>query len=203
MKILLIIAASLIGLIILFIAYRTVQVRRQNRRLNGQRFARIQPLHDSLESGGTLTEKQVHPFAENLLTRELCYQLLEERGLTALFPEALVTIVKGAESNLANWLEFPTELGTAPDELEHLKRVSIDFDGHHNFVHYEVFRYRVREPHWAAKHGWILGVAGPYFDDSKPYDFPSATFSRISSTEDRSTPEDEAQWVHDNISKRR
>jgi len=112
-------------------------------------------------------------------------------------------LVKSAESHLANWLEFPTELDAIPDEMEHIKRVSIDFDGQGNNVHYEVFKYRVNEPHWAAKDGWILGVVGPYFDDSEPYSPAVATFSRVSSTVDKMTPEEEARWVHENISMKR
>lgn len=112
-------------------------------------------------------------------------------------------IVKGAESNLANWLEFPTELDACPDEMEHIKRVTFDFDGRNNNVHYEVFKYRVNEPHWAAKNGWMLGVVGPFFDDSKPYDHPGATFSRTGSTVDKVSPDEEAKWVHENISMRR
>lgn len=54
--------------------------------------------------------------------------------------------------------------------------------------------------HWAAKNGWIIGVVGPYFDDSNPFDFPQATFSRVSSMLDKASPDDEAKWVHDNIS---
>jgi hypothetical protein len=87
--------------------------------------------------------------------------------------------------------------------MEHVKRVTFDFDRQNNFVHYEVFKCRVNEPHWAAKDGWFLGVVGPYFDDSKPYDFPQATFSRIDSTIDKITPDEEAKWVHENISMRR
>ena len=66
------------------------------------------------------------------------YQLLSDYNKINLFPEEYNTLVKGAESNLANWLEFPTELDACPDEIEHIKRVTFDFDGQDNFVHYEV-----------------------------------------------------------------
>ncbi|UWY30128.1 hypothetical protein N4T20_09335 [Flavobacterium sp. TR2] len=197
----------ILGLIILVIAifglYRLVTVKRQNSKLNAERFERVKELYNKLESGQNLTEKDVLPFAQNLLTRESSYELLRDRNKTDIFPKEYYTIVKGAESNLANWLEFPTELNACPDEIEHLKRVTYDFDGQNNFVHYEVFKCRVNEPHWAAKDGWFLGVVGPYFDDSKPYDFPHATFSRINSTLNNITAEEEAKWVHENISLRR
>jgi len=79
-----------------------------------------------------------------------------------------------------------------------VKRVTIKYDN--NNVYYYVFKFKINEPHWAAKDGWMLGVVGPYFDDSKPYDFPSGTFSRLSSKYETTSPDDEAKWVHENIS---
>jgi diadenosine tetraphosphatase ApaH/serine/threonine PP2A family protein phosphatase len=203
MKIVFIIIGLIVLVIAIFATYRIITVKKQNNKLNAERFERVKELYDKLERGQTLTEKDVLPFAQNLLTRETTYQLLSDHNMTDLFPKEYYTIEKAAESNLANWLEFPTELDACPDEIEHIKRVTFDFDGQNNFVHYEVFKYRVNEPHWAAKDGWILGVVGPYFDDSKPYDFPQATFSRINSTFDKVTPDEEAKWVHENISMRR
>lgn len=190
-------------IIIIFVACRFNKVKRQNNKFNHERFDRIKELYSKMENGEHLTHEDVAPFAENVLTRETTFQLLKDHSKTDLFPQEYYSIVKGAESNLATWLEFPTELDACPDEIEHIKRVTIDFDGQNNFVHYEVFKYSVNEPHWAAKDGWMLGVVGPYFDDSKPYDFPHSTFSRIGSTIDKVLPEEEAKWVHENISLRR
>lgn len=80
-----------------------------------------------------------------------------------------------------------------------MKKVAIDFDGKDNNAIYHVFRFKINEPHWAAQNGWMLGVVGPYFDDSKPYDFPHATFSRLDS---KISPEEEVHWVHKNIAMR-
>jgi hypothetical protein len=202
MKIFLAIVGVVVLVVAIFAIYRIVVVERQNDKLNEERINRVRELYDKLESGQSLTEKDVYPFAENLLTRELTYQLLKGHNKTDLFPQEYYSIVKGAETNLANWLEFPTELDACPDEIEHIKRVTFDFDGQNHYVHYEIFKYRVNEPHWASKNGWILGVVGPYFDDSKPYDFAGATFSRIDSTLDKITPEEEAKWVHELSMKR-
>ena len=203
MKIVLTIIGLGVSAILIFAVYRLVAVKRQNSKLDAERFDRVKELYDKLESGQELTEKDVLPFAENILTRQTTFELLADHDNTNLFPKEYNTLIKAAESNLANWLKFPTELDACPDEIQHIKRVTFDFDGNNNLVHYEVFKYRVNEPHWAAKDGWILGVVGPYFDDSKPYDFPQATFSRVSSTIDKITPDEEAKWVHDNIANRR
>ncbi len=203
MQIVLIIIGLLVLAIIVFAAYRIITVKRQNNKLNVIRFERVKELYDKLESEQEITENDIMPFAKDRLTRQTAFQLLADHHKNNLFPEEFNNLISSAESNLANWLEFPTELDACPDEMEHIKRVTIDFDGQKNFVHYEVFKCRVNEPHWAAKDGWFLGVVGPYFDDSKPYDFPRATFSRINSTIDKITPEEEAKWVHENISMKR
>ncbi len=203
MSIGLIVIGAIVLVIATFVVYRVVTVNRQNSKLNKERFDRIKPLYDKLESGQTLTTEDVLPFAKNLRTRETAFQLLTDHNKTDLFPKEYLSLVKSAESNLANWLEFPTELDAIPDEMEHIKRVTFDFDGENNNVHYEVFKYKVNEPHWAAKDGWILGVVGPFFDDSKPYDHPSSTFSRVSSTLDKVSPDEEAKWVHENLSMKR
>ncbi len=186
-------------LVVGFIVYRLVKVTGQNRKLSAERLRRIEPLIDALESGRGLDEEQVRPFANNLATRWTTIDLLKERGLLELLP-ADASIEWAAEGNLAQWLEFPTELDAIPDEIEHVKRVSIDVDD--KKVHYHVFKYRVDEPHWAASIGWMLGVVGPYSDDSNYFDWPTATFSRVSSKFDEVTPEDEALWVHQNIANR-
>jgi len=200
------IAIIVIGLIILaiviFVLYRHFKVTKQAGEFSKQQMDSIKPLFDRLERGETLTQQDIYPFAKNLQTRVMTYKLLKESNKEDLFPTEFCTIIQAAQSNLANWLEFPTELNACPDEVEHIKRVTFDFDGQSHFVHYEVFKYRINEPHWAAKYGWIFGVVGPYFDDSKPYDHPSATFSKVNSINE-TTPEDEAMWVHDKLAKGR
>ena len=200
MNILLIIIIAIVAIIVLFIIYRLIAFRKAGIQASKKRFERIKPLYDILANGQTPTQEDIYDYAKNLLTRETAFRLLKEHGKSDLFPTAFYNIEKGAESNLATWLEFPTELDGCPDEMEHVKKVSIDFDGENNFVHYHVFKFRTNEPHWAAKEGWMVGVVGPYFDDSDPYDFPHATFSRLSSKFGTTSPDEEAAWVHKNIS---
>jgi hypothetical protein len=195
-----------LGLIVLaiigFAVYRYQKVKGQRQRLNADRFERVRGLYGKLESGQRLTAEDVLPYATNVLTREPTFELLKSYNQLALFPGELLTLEKGAESRLVNWLEYPTELDGCPDEIRHFKRVSFDFDGEGHFVHYEVFKYRINEPHWAAKNGWIWGVVGPYFDDSQPYDHAAATFSRVDSTVDKISADEEAKWVHEHIASR-
>ena len=200
MEIIGIIVGLIIFAIVLFVIYRALKVKRQNNALNQARFERVRPLYAKLEKGEYIDPSFVLPFANDILSRNDAFQLLKGKGKEGLFPEELCTIERGAESVLANWLEFPTELNCRPDEMQYVKRVSIDFDDV-NKVYYHVFQFKTYEPHWAAKNGWMLGVTGPYFDDSKPYDHSSSTFSRLSEANVVSADE-EAKWVHENISKR-
>lgn len=198
-----ILVCGIVIVLIFVVARMYFKISSNRKEYNAERFKRIKVLFDKLESNDLVTPEIVLPFVADFKTRQLTFELLSEFERPDLFPEEYFTLIKSAESQLANWLEYPTELDVFPDEIEYLKRVTIDFDGQNNFVHYEVFRYRVNEPHWAADGGWILGVVGPYFDDSNPYDHARATFSRISSTANKVSPEEEVKWVHENISLRR
>jgi len=71
-----------------------------------------------------------------------------------------------AEADMVAWLAYPTELGDRPDQIELLRTIESDTsDGPCDLF---VFRFRVREPHWAADRGWMIGVAGPYLRSQQP-----------------------------------
>jgi hypothetical protein len=186
-----------------FVVYRILSVQKAGRESLQRRYKRIQSLYDKIENEQPVTPEDVYPFAKDRLTRVATFTLLKDHELQDLFPPEFLSIEKAGESYLANWLEFPTELDGCPDEVEHIKRVTFDFDEQCNFVHYEVYKYRINEPHWAANNGWMLGVVGPYFDDSQPYDHPQATFSRTDHTIDKVSPDEEAKWVHENITNKK
>lgn len=150
------------GIAVLLIIYKVLSSNKVIRQIARERYERVQILYDRLEMGIALVETDVYNFAKALSTREITYKLLSDFNTTEIFPKEFYSIEKGAAGNLANWLEFPTELNACPDEMQHVKRVTLDFDGRNNFVHYEVFKYRIDEPHWAAKVGWMLGVVGPF-----------------------------------------
>lgn len=88
-----------------------------------------------------------------------------------------------AEAELVRWLTGVAELGTAPDEIEHVAAVpaygdsavgdsavgdsadgdSADGDDVDGVVH--LFRFRQHWPHWSCARGWMIGAAGPLLDD--------------------------------------
>lgn len=191
---------SVLGVIVLlvlaYLAYRYWAFRRESAAAVRLRFERVAPILDALEHGRPVTSEQVLPYAKDNKTRKSIYHLLEGFDLTDLFPEAFNTEILAAESDLVNWLEFPTELDAAPDEIEHVNRVPVDLEGEE--LGYHVFRFCTHAPHWAAADGWMLGVVGPFFPDGNPYDHRAGTFSRFMKQEEM-TPQEEVEWVHKNI----
>ncbi|MFK7972384.1 MAG: hypothetical protein AB8F95_18590 [Bacteroidia bacterium] len=166
-----------------------------------RKFERIEPLLKNLQEGISPSAEAIFTYSADISTREMTCQLLLEYDKLELFPKEFYSIEKLAESNLANWLEFPTELGAIPDEIAHLEKVVIDMEG--NNVIFHVFKFRMHEPHPEANEGWSLGVVGPYFNDSEPHHFPAATFSRLGSKFGEISPKDEVRWVHENIALKR
>ena len=195
MYILLIVIGVIIAAVAIFIVYRLIAVKIAQHRAVAVEDVRMKPFLTELDNG-TLSLEQSYQYAKNVLTRLPEYWSLKHVNRLDLFPEEFNTIEMGAESQLARWLEFPTELDKCPDEIEYFKKVTLVFGNKdEDVVHYHVFRFKTYEPHWAAKDGWSFGVVGPYFDNSKPYG-PATAFSRIGSS---LSAEEEAAWVHQNI----
>jgi hypothetical protein len=77
------------------------------------------------------------------------------------------------EGRMVRWLADATELGRAPDEIEHVAVVASP-DGpsarrtHPSMAHLRssnvlfVFRFRMHAPHWSSARGWMIGVAGAH-----------------------------------------
>lgn len=94
---------------------------------------------------------------------------------------------------MVEWLASALELGDRPDEIELVR--SIEYETPDGSCDLFVFRFRTREPQWAAGAGWMIGVAGPYPRSSQPttYDL-GYTFSRLS-REDAMTIEEHVQQL--------
>ncbi len=77
------------------------------------------------------------------------------------------------EGRMVRWLADVTELGRAPDEIEHVAVVALPGDHparrtHPSMAHLRaenvlhVFRFRMHAPHWSSARGWMIGVAGSH-----------------------------------------
>jgi molybdopterin converting factor small subunit len=200
MKLLLTLVSIVVIPVLFFAAYRSFVFQKEKRNIRKRRFDRLKDLIMRLEKKKPVRAAEIEKYAADRLTREPVYRLLKKFDKAGLFPAVFLSIEKGAESSLANWLEFPTELNAAPDEMEHLQRVDIDVFGEKGYYH--VYQFRVNEPHKAAKKGWMIGAAGPYFEDSKPYDVPKGTFSRLNKRGDI-TLEEEVKWIQQHLKPRK
>jgi hypothetical protein len=179
--------------LVLIIRYWYVQTKLKE--ITTIKYNALRVLIHKLWSGVTVNEDEIVAIAEKPSLRLMLYDILVANERDSLFPEKFYTKEKGAESYLTNWLEFPTELGRTPDEILLLTNVTFDLPSK---IHYYVFKFRSSAPRWANTLGWMLGVCGPYDDQSLPFDIPKKTFSRFNPVE-LITPEAEARWVHEKI----
>jgi hypothetical protein len=113
-------------------------------------------------------KKQVEDVARHAEMRNWLFITLKELGKSSLFPEKFRTQESFAEADMVNWLIYPTELSRVPDEIELMKAVTVDTGLADGVYDYYLFRFRTKEPHWAAKDGWLAGVSGPYLRKDEP-----------------------------------
>lgn len=160
------------------------------------RLNRMKPLSDKVEEGISISREDVLPFAEDPKTRFDTYHLLMEYRRIGLFPSKFDFEESATESRLGNWLEFPAALNAFPDQMELVEEIDLSIQGDlEDSTIYYVWKFRVNEPHRAAKKGWMMGVVGPYAYDSNAYDVVPGVFSRLNKF-DPSKVLEEVQWVH-------
>ena len=186
----------LVGVILI---YNDYNVKRRLRKLAQQKYKIVEPFIDKLRVHEMPEENEVNELAKDPSFRHSLFRILDAYGRKDLFPLKYYTHEKAAESFLVSWLEFPTELGSPPEQIELLKKVTLLDE---ESLDYYVFKFRTTVPLWAARLNWMLGVSGPYRKATMPYDVPRKVFSRFNAV-DNISPETEAQWVHDNIGLRR
>ena len=110
--------------------------------------------------------------AKNNEMRNWFFSSLDALGKADLFPGEYRNQEKFAESNMVDWLCYPTELGREPDEIE-LMQIFEDPK-----YEYYLFRFRSDSDGWKDK-GWMAGLAGPFkVNDMPTVDALGYTFSR-------------------------
>jgi hypothetical protein len=186
-------------LIFLFVAvpflYRDVYLPRQVWKLAKRKFSVVDALMKKLTREESVSGDEIMMLAKDPALRCGLFHVLESTGTLGLFPAEYYSQSQAAEGYLVNWLEFPTELGAAPHEIELLTAVSI-YEA--ETLIYYVFKFCTSGFFSAARKIWMLGVAGPYGKESPPYEIPVRVFSRFHVLGDN-TPEEEVTWVHENI----
>ncbi len=108
--------------------------------------------------GQEVSSAAIEQIAASAEYRNSLYETLVKIGRTDLMPATFVDQGKFAESNMVRWLAYPTELDRTPHEIELMET----FDSPDGAQRYYLFRFRTREPHWAAEDGWMAGLSGPF-----------------------------------------
>lgn len=116
-------------------------------------------------------------------TRGWLFRHLREQNRPELFPSMYATQPLLAESAMVSWLTYPTELGSIPDSIELMRRVTV------GDKEYYLFRFKSTDPDWTEE-GWMAGVAGPFDRTAPPSpDAGGSTFSQFEPWESK-TPEE-------------
>ncbi len=154
-----------------------------------------------LRLGETVDAGQIAPLAADGEVRGFMHDKLTSMGKLALMPAKYRTQEALAEANMVQWLVYPTELARVPDEIELMATVAAGKTNKDEVIY--LFRFRTQPPHWAAKNGWMTGIAGP-FPRGGP---PSATgggytFSSFQKWES-ATPDEHVKAIVDLLDKAR
>ena len=116
-----------------------------------------------LALGAPLASERLELIARDPVARADLYDGVRRGGDLSVLSE-VIDPVGVHEAMLARWLSEVTELGRAPDEMEHLgSRMgpsSPERTGNGSILH--LFRFRLRSPHWSSARGWMVGLAGPW-----------------------------------------
>ncbi len=203
MEIVLYILGGIAGLIIIFIVYRYWTTIKATQKRDRDIFEKVKPVIDTFDNGLEPNKELIQKLAEDDASRGALYSILKNQDRTAIFPNKYKNFLSSAEASLVFWLLHPNELGNRPDYIEFVKTVQKEQEmkGQIRTLDYYVFKFKMEEPHWAAKDGWMVGVAGPYLDDSEPYDFAPGTFSTFEKFASKS-PKEHVNWVHDTMNKK-
>lgn len=194
MKLALIIVGSVAGLILLFILWLIYRAIAGGRRAYLRLAARISPVVTALAAGKDPDPHDLMAYARDRVTRKVLYDALEFHKKVHLFPKEFLTHEALAEADLVAWLCHPNELGSPPDDIQLTARIPPPGGGSPSSSYF-LFKYRMMPPHWAAKDGWMAGVAGPFDLTADPVTSAPGTFSRFEAYDSR-TPEEHVRVTH-------
>ncbi len=123
----------------------------------------------------------INEIASDSETRNWFYDNLKSLNKENLFPINFKTQAAFAESDFANWLLYPTELGRIPDSLELMKVIQENTNSEVGIVEFYLFRFKSNHEDW-IENGWMAGVSGYFPLKEKPstnsYGFTFSSFEK-------------------------
>jgi hypothetical protein len=142
-----------------------------------------------LRLGKSIRAEDPLEIAADSEVRNWFYISLEKLGKVDTFPEKYKTQKAFAESNMVDWLVYPTELGRVPD---HIELMNIFDNGEEE---YYIFRFKCDDD----EEGWLAAVSGPYEKSEIPTTSAGGfTFSHFEKWESK-TPEEHLNAIVENI----
>lgn len=177
-----------------FVIWRYIATVSGGRRRMKSLQAKMEPVMTALKINQKIPPEQLENIASNPETRNLLFRTLQKIGRQDLFPKKYRYPKAIAESDLVIWLLHPNELGSKPDQIELMNVIEREGDKPTKKYQFFVFRFRMHDPHWSAKSGWMAGVAGPYLEGEESGISPPGVFSRFE-TFDIRTPEEHVASV--------
>lgn len=187
-----------IGVVVLalgvFVWRRYTSVERGARQRD-ERIARtLDPVGRKLAGNEAVAAEEVAALADRPELRPMLYSLLKHYERLELFPERHLDVRAQGEAMLAYWMMHPNEFQDAPERIEFVEAMERPLDDEGTKGEFLVFRFRMADGHWAAGDGWLLGLAGPFFDGDVPYSGIAAAFSRASDRHGEVEPAEMVDW---------
>jgi hypothetical protein len=148
---------------------------------------KIGPAIEAIQSNSEYVTQIINDIANIPEARNHLYNWLKEKNKESLFPDEFRKLEKIAESDLAQWLMHPNELKEPPYKIEFVKKIDVQKENKRG--KYFLFKFCVKDDHWASKNGWMAGAAGPFWDDEEMPSKALGTFSELISFEKLSEEE--------------
>jgi hypothetical protein len=195
LKIIAIAAGVFLVLLVVFIVWRWTSVGRGMRQRDERLLVRLDPVAKRIESGQPVSSQEIEALAARPENRFMLFAMLREMKRPELLPAKYSSSVAQGESALAYWMMHPNEFQDAPEAMELVETFKRAIDGQEADFH--VYRYKMPAGHWAAKDGWILGLAGPMKRGVEPYSERPGAFSRAGDIDGKVKPSELVDWYVD------
>ena len=179
-------------LMFVFIVWRWTSVARGARQRDKKLIDRLDPIFKKISAGESVSQTAIDALAARPENRLILFAALRQMNRPDLLPTEYSSSIAQGESALAYWLMHPNELQDAPEAIALVETVKRPVDGREADFH--VYRYRMAKGHWAAKDGWLLGLAGPMIPQPEPYSVKPGAFSRVGDAEGQVKPVDLVDW---------
>jgi hypothetical protein len=192
LKIIAIVGIVIVLLLVSFLIWRWTSVARGARQRDEKLLTQLDTIGKRLDAGQPVSAQEIEALAAHPEIRYMLFAALREMKRSDLLPTRYSSSVAQGESALAYWLMHPNELKDAPEAIEFVETTKRVVDGQEADFH--IYRYRMAAGNWAAKNGWMLGLAGPMLVGPEPYTEMPGAFSRAGDVDGKVKPSELVDW---------